>query len=756
MEARKAGQLCLRTVPCGAVALALLLGGTTVAAGPPVQSAANPYSAITAGHPYRHGLVPQLDSPVFAARPAQTPASETPSNLVYGGGTNGVGVTTGSPRVYLVFWGTQWGTQGTNGSGYATFSGDPQGLAPDLQAFFKGLGTGSERWSGVMTQYCQDVSAGAQSCPASSTQRVAYPSGGALAGVWEDTAAAAPAQATGNQIGTEAVNAATHFANTTQTSNRDTQYFIVSPTGTDPDDYQSQGFCAWHDYTADGTLSGGAVNSPDGLLAFTNLPYIPDARSGCGMNFVNSGSAGTLDGVTIVGGHEYAETITDEYPAGGWIDQQGNENGDKCIWNAAGPDPSQNLSLTTGTFAVQPTWANDYNGGSGGCLISHAVLAEVAVSNPGAQANTVGSTVSLQIQASDSANQALTYSASGLPAGLSISTTSGLISGSPSTAQSTTATVTAKDGSGATGSASFPWTINDGSASGPGFSTDHAGDLAAVDASGVRVATVSGSGLNAPAAWSSSAFYGSVATLAGDVNGDGLSDLVAVNNNNVWVETSTGAQFNPPSMWRSNTPFYGSRATLLADVTGNGRADLIAVNDTSIWVMLSTGSGFSAPQQWSPGGAFYGSVATLAGRVAGPGPAALIAVNPSSTWVMTSTGSAFSRPSEWSNVPFYGSRATLLGDVTGTGYADLVAVDDGSSYVMESNGSRFGIPQVFLASAIYGSRATLLGALSGTGTEWLIAVNDSNVWVGSPTRSPSITQWGTGQFFGARATLTGG
>jgi len=36
--------------------------------------------------------------------------------------------------------------------GYATLSGDPNGIAPDLQAFFTGLGTGGELWSGVMTQ----------------------------------------------------------------------------------------------------------------------------------------------------------------------------------------------------------------------------------------------------------------------------------------------------------------------------------------------------------------------------------------------------------------------------------------------------------------------------------------------------------------------------------------------------------------------------------------------------------------------------
>jgi serine protease len=248
-------------------------------------------------------------------------------------------------------------------------------MAPYLQEFMKGLGTAGESWSRVMTQYCEGVSTGAQSCP-SSAAHVAYPSGGALAGVWVDESSAAPPQATGHEIGLEAVSAATHFANTTPTANRNAQYVIVSPAGTHPDGFKTKGvqFCAWHDYSGDSTLSGGAVSSPFGQLAFTNLPYVPDAGSSCGQGFVNTGPAGALDGVTLVEGHEYAETLNDPYPSTGWIDSQGNENGDKCAWITVGPGASQNITLSTGRFAVQSTWSNDYNGGSGGCDTSHPIV----------------------------------------------------------------------------------------------------------------------------------------------------------------------------------------------------------------------------------------------------------------------------------------------------------------------------------------------------------------------------------------------
>ncbi len=66
----------------------------------------------------------------------------------------------------------------------------------------------------------------------------------------------------------------------------------------------------------------------------------------------------------------------------------------------------------------------------------------------------------MQIHATDSASgQTLTYSATGLPAGLSINTATGLISGTPTTAGSSSTVVTAKDGTGATGTAAFSWTV---------------------------------------------------------------------------------------------------------------------------------------------------------------------------------------------------------------------------------------------------------------------------------------------------------
>ena len=91
----------------------------------------------------------------------------------------------------------------------------------------------------------------------------------------------------------------------------------------------------------------------------------------------------------------------------------------------------------------------------------------VTVTGPGNQSGTVGTAASLQIRASDSASgQTLTYTATGLPAGLSISSATGLITGTPTTAGTSNVTVTATDTTGASGSATFTWAVSSSSGSG--------------------------------------------------------------------------------------------------------------------------------------------------------------------------------------------------------------------------------------------------------------------------------------------------
>ncbi|MFI0897962.1 M4 family metallopeptidase [Streptomyces sp. NPDC020983] len=84
----------------------------------------------------------------------------------------------------------------------------------------------------------------------------------------------------------------------------------------------------------------------------------------------------------------------------------------------------------------------------------------VTVTNPGNQSTKVSTAVSLQIQASSTTSGALTYSATGLPPGLAVNASTGLISGTTGSAAGTySVTVTVKDSANATGTASFSWAV---------------------------------------------------------------------------------------------------------------------------------------------------------------------------------------------------------------------------------------------------------------------------------------------------------
>jgi len=84
----------------------------------------------------------------------------------------------------------------------------------------------------------------------------------------------------------------------------------------------------------------------------------------------------------------------------------------------------------------------------------------VSLNSPGPRATPVGSTVSLQMSATDSAaGQTLTYTASGLPGGLSIDPSTGAITGTALFSESDIVTVTATDGEAYESSVSFPWNV---------------------------------------------------------------------------------------------------------------------------------------------------------------------------------------------------------------------------------------------------------------------------------------------------------
>src|SRR5690349_18816570 len=181
----------------------------------------------------------------------------------------------------------------------------------------------------------------------------------------------------------------------------------------------------------------------------------------------------------------------------------------------AGLSISSSAGLITGTPTTAGTsnvtiTAKDRAGASGSAAFAWTISAPtgntVTVTNPGNQSGALGAAASLQIQATDSAaGQTLTYTATGLPAGLSISSSTGLITGTPTTAATSTVTVTVTDSTGASGSATFTWTITP--PSGPAPQLQVSGNklvnsangqkvvLHGVDRSGGEYACVNGTGV---------------------------------------------------------------------------------------------------------------------------------------------------------------------------------------------------------------------------------------------------------------------
>ncbi|WP_093788134.1 putative Ig domain-containing protein [Actinacidiphila guanduensis] len=161
--------------------------------------------------------------------------------------------------------------------------------------------------------------------------------------------------------------------------------------------------------------------------------------------------AGTPASGTTPASYPYAHTGSLNDVTSG---SNGSCGGSYLCTAGAGYDGPTGLGTPNGTAAFT-------NGGSTGGNT-------VTVTNPGNQSTQVGTAVSLQVHATDSASgQSLTYSASGLPAGLSISS-AGVISGTPTTAGTSSVTVTATDGTGASGSASFTWTVTTSGGGGGG------------------------------------------------------------------------------------------------------------------------------------------------------------------------------------------------------------------------------------------------------------------------------------------------
>jgi len=218
------------------------------------------------------------------------------------------------------------------------------------------------------------------------------------------------------------------------------------------------------------------------LLATLEAMYaLPQAGSSAGLapisDIWNGSTTGGANTVTVT--NPGTQTATVGTATSLQLSGTDSASGQTLTYSATGLPAGLSISssglisgkpTTSGTDSVIVT-ATDTTGATGSAAFSFEVdpasgANTVTVTNPGSQTGTVGSAASLQLSGTDSASgQSLAYSATGLPPGLSLGSASGLISGTPTTAGTYSVKVTADDTTGASGSASFTWTI---SASGGG------------------------------------------------------------------------------------------------------------------------------------------------------------------------------------------------------------------------------------------------------------------------------------------------
>jgi hypothetical protein len=229
------------------------------------------------------------------------------TNAVYGGGR-----LLYKPKMYLIFWGFKK-------------AGDPNDVAQLLEAYQSSIG--KTAYDNIYTQY-------------KGTKKFIKNPKNQNGSFWFDDKDAIPANPTDGQVAAESLLGVKHFGYDSSGS-----YVVVTAHG-----HSSSGFgtsyCAYHSSTQD---------SKSDLVSYTNLPYIPDAGSSCGASIITppSDEAAANEGVTIVEGHEFGESITDPDPFSGWTNPQWSEIGDICAWEDIENDP-----FGSNSFTAQPMWSN--------------------------------------------------------------------------------------------------------------------------------------------------------------------------------------------------------------------------------------------------------------------------------------------------------------------------------------------------------------------------------------------------------------
>ena len=243
------------------------------------------------------------------------------------------------------------------------------------------------------------------------------------------------------------------------------------------------------------TVNMGATHTVGGFK------YLPRPAGNTGGNIAGWRFYTSPDGAvwTLVGQGTFANTSTEKivYPFGSASTNQAptlsavanqsgsvgqsvslalaatDPDGDTLSYSASGLPAGATINAATGVISGTLSTAGTYNvtaqvsdgrGGSASRSFVWTVAAAATNQSPtlnavANQGNSVGQSVSLALTAADPDGDTLSYSATGLPAGTTINATSGVISGTFTTAGTYNVSAQVSDGRGGSASRAFVWTV---------------------------------------------------------------------------------------------------------------------------------------------------------------------------------------------------------------------------------------------------------------------------------------------------------
>jgi hypothetical protein len=281
-------------------------------------------------------------------------------------------------------------------------------------------------------------------------------------------------------------------------------------------------------------------------------------------------------------------------------------DGDALNYSATGLPSGLAIDASTGaiTGTVLPgTYSITVTVNDGGAQVSTTFTLTVTPNNrptvaaPPDQNNDTDDAVNLQLVGADPDGDPLTYSAVGLPAGLTVNGSSGLITGRPTTPGSYPVTVTVSDGA-LSADGSFTWTVVALPPPVPisRWTFDEGTGTTAADTAGARTGTLTNGAL-----WTAGR-SGSAVTL------DGVDDYVAVPTFDVSGSAITIAG------WVRNSSFSTTDQRLISKTTGTTNYWTLGTNASALRFRLRTGTsettldgGTLQPNTW------YHAVATYDG-----------------------------------------------------------------------------------------------------------------------------------------------